>query len=67
MLYECAVLKIPTKKESEDGAAEELILSPVAIVAHDDKSAAIQIVAKHSDKFQGVDMARVQVLVRPFA
>lgn len=66
MLFEVALIKTPTKKEQEDGKAEELILAPTAVIASDDKAAAVQAVAQNKDKVPS-DLSRVQVLVRPFA
>jgi membrane peptidoglycan carboxypeptidase len=65
-LYEVALIQAPTKKESEDGAAEKLILAPTAVIASDDKAAAVQAVAANKDKVPA-DLNRVTVLVRPFA
>jgi hypothetical protein len=63
-LYEVAILKQPTPKEAENGASEELVFGPKAVVAADSQSAAISAVMASGEK---VDMARSQVLVRPFA
>lgn len=66
MLYEVALIEIPTKKEQEDGKSEKLILPPTPVIAGDDKAAAVQAVAQNKDKVPS-DLSRVQVLVRPFA
>lgn len=66
MLYEIALIQLPTKKEAEDGKAETLILPPTPVIAQDDKAAAVQAVAQNKDKVPA-DLSRVQVLVRPFA
>ncbi len=63
MLYEVALVRIPTKKDQEDGKLEELIMSPEAVIARDEKSAAVKAVAgKQLD-----NLDNVEVLVRPFA
>lgn len=66
MLFEVALIQKPTKKELEEGQQEKLILAPTAVIANDDKSAGVQAVMQNKDKIQG-DLARVEVLVRPFA
>lgn len=66
MLFEVALIQKPTKKEAEDGKSETLILPPTAVIANDDKSAAVQAVAQNKDKISD-DLSRVEVLVRPFA
>ena len=67
MLYLVALVKKPTKKEIEDeGKQEELILAPTAVIARDDKSAAVQAVHTNKDKIRDADLNNVEVLVRPF-
>lgn len=66
MLYEVALIQKPTPKELEEGKVETLILAPTAVIAKDDKSAGVQAVMQNKDKITG-DLARVEVLVRPFA
>ncbi len=66
MLYEVALIEVPTKQEAENGKQERLVLSPTAVIARDDKSAGIQAVMQHKDKLPE-DLGRVTVLVRPFA
>lgn len=66
MLYEVALVQTPTKKEAEEGKSETLILAPTAVIAADDKAAAVQAVAANKDKVPS-DLTRVKVLVRPFA
>ena len=66
ILFEVALIKKPTKKQAEDGAIEELIMAPTAVIAKDDKGAAIKAVVTNKDKID-VDLAQVEVLVRPFA
>ena len=66
-LFEVALLKRPTKKEIEEGTGqEELIFGPKAVVAKDAQGAAIVAVMENKDEFKDVDMARTDVLVRPF-
>lgn len=67
-LFEVAILEQPTKNEAEDGKGERLILKPTSVVAKDAQSAAIAAVLDTTDDaVKGVDRARMQVLVRPFA
>ena len=65
-LFEVAILSKPTKKEAEDGATEKLVFGPKAVCARDNQSAAIAAVTG-DDKPENLDMARCEVLVRPFA
>lgn len=63
-LFEVAILRKPTPKEEENGAVEELVLGPKAVVARDPQSAAISAAMDSGTK---IDMARCDVIVRPFA
>ena len=65
MLYLVALIQKPTKKEEEEGKQETLILEPTAVIARDDKSAAVQAVASNKDKINA-DLSNVEVIVRPF-
>jgi hypothetical protein len=66
-LFEVAIIKKPTKKESEEGTGvEELLFGPKAVLARDGQTAAIAAVTG-KDAPVGLDMARAEVLVRPFA
>lgn len=66
-LFEVAIIQKPTKKELEEGTGKEtLLFGPEAVLARDNQSAAITAVT--GDKApKGLDMARAEVLVRPFA
>lgn len=65
-LFEVAIIQKPTKKEAEEGTAtEKLLFGPKAVMARDGQSAAIAAVTG-TDAPQGLDMARAEVLVRPF-
>ncbi len=66
MLYEVAILQVPTKKEAEEGAVEKLVFGPVAVMAGDAQAAAINAVLGDGAKLEGVDRSKMQVLVRPF-
>lgn len=66
-LFEVAILEQPTEKEREDGKSERLIMPPKAVVANDSQSAALFAVLENPDSMKGIDRARTQVLVRPFA
>ena len=64
-LFEVAILERPTKKESEDGQSEKLILKPTAVLASDEQTAAVNAVLYNKDI--KVERSRMQILVRPFA
>ena len=65
-LYEVAILETPTKKEAEDGAVEKLLLSPRAVVAKNEQSAAIAVAIDAKNDMPAFDKQRMTVLVRPF-
>ena len=67
MLYEVAVLEKPTLEQVKEGAVEKLIFGPRAVVASDDRNAAIAVVIENAAVFTQVDKSRMEVLVRPFA
>lgn len=62
-LFEVAILKRPTKEESERGVSDRLIFGPKSVVAKDEKSAGI--VACMGQKIED-DLSLCDVLVRPF-
>lgn len=65
-LYEVAIVRKMTKKESEDGGTEKLVMPPVFIMAKDPQTAAMSAVM--GDKApKGLDLNRDEVLVRPFS
>jgi len=66
MLYEVALIQKPTENELKEGKVETLILPPTAVLAQDDRSAAVKAVSDNKDKITA-DLSRVTVLVRPFA
>lgn len=63
MLFEVAVIEVPTVREQEAGIQEKLVLGPVAVVAKDNDSAIAAALANTTVKFEP---AKAQVLVRPF-
>lgn len=65
-LFQVALIQHPTKKETEEGQSSTLIMEPTAVLAKDHMMAAVQAVAKGKEKIGNIDMARVEVLVRPF-
>lgn len=66
-LFEVAIVKKPTKKEVEDGSAEEVLLfGPKPVIARDGQTAAIKAVTGE-DAPKGMDLSRAEVLIRPFA
>ncbi len=64
-LFEVAIIQVPSKKEAEEGATEKLVFGPKAVIAKDSQSAAIAAVM--GGEKPDIDMAKAQVLVRPFA
>jgi len=64
-LYDCAIVKYPTKKAKDDGAAsEELVWGPETFAAPDEQSAGI--VAASKAALADYDPERHKVIVRPF-
>lgn len=67
-LFEIAILEVPTKKELEDGTAQEkLVFGPKHVIAKDAHSAAFKAVLDNPDALKDVNRERMQVLTRPFA
>lgn len=64
MLFEVAILERPTKKKKDEGVTEKLILAPTAVVAPDEKTAAI--IGSRKADLDKVAPDRMEVLVRPF-
>lgn len=64
-LFEVAIIEKPTKKEAEEGAGEQLVFGPKAVVAKDAQGAVLAAILG-GDK-PALNMARAEVLVRPFA
>ena len=64
-LFEIVVLRLPTKKESEDGMLETVIAGPEMMVARDSHGAAMMFVRKKGEAIPADD-PRLEVLVRPF-
>ncbi len=66
-LFEVAIIQTQTKKEADDGVGgEKLLFGPKFVLAKDGQTAAISAVMG-KDGPKDIDMARAQVLVRPFA
>lgn len=62
-LFEVAILEVPTKKETEDGSEERIILFPTPLIAKDRETAMILAATKLKES---VPQSRMKVLVRPF-
>jgi len=62
-LYQVAVLEIPKKVKDEEEHPPVLLYQPECVIAKDDQSAALKVVQKLGT---GLDMDRVEVIVRPF-
>lgn len=65
-LFEVAVLSKPSKKESDEGRTDALLLPPTAVVAKDAQGAVLAAAAKAPEVFKDLNLERVEVLVRPF-
>jgi len=65
-IYWVAVEEIPTRKDQEDKSAlPKLVLPPTAVVARDDKDAALKV-ALGKEELKNYDQNRLNVIVRPF-
>ena len=65
-LFEVAIIRKPTKKESDEGTASEtILLEPVAVVARDSQGAVIAAVTRDGG-VRDFDPNYCEVLVRPF-
>ena len=67
MLFEVAIIEAPTPAEVERGESEKLVFGPKAVIAGDEKGAAIVAVMGEGDSLTDVNQTRMVVLVRPFA
>ena len=65
MLFEVAILSVPTKKELDDGKKEELLFGPKAILAKNEQTAVFNIMRDPANA--ELDLDKVAVLIRPFA
>jgi hypothetical protein len=66
-LFEVAIIQKPSKKEAEEGATEKLIFGPKPVMAQNDQGAAIAAVTDKDIASLGLDMTKMEVLIRPFA
>jgi len=67
-LFEVAIMELPSKKEAEEGTADEkLVFGPVFVTAKDGQSGAIRAIMENADKVSKIDKSRMSVLIRPFA
>jgi hypothetical protein len=65
-LFEVAIIRKPTKKEIDEGTAdEELILGPIAVVARNTNAAVIAAISKNGSG-KTLDPNRCEVIVRSF-
>ena len=64
-LFEIAIVQKPKTKKG----AEKLLVAPIPILAEDAKAAGTQVILDRADELKKgkVDLARLDVLVRPFA
>lgn len=68
MLFEVAILEVPTPKEIQDtGAVEKLVFGPKFVIAKDQQAAAMRAVMENIDAVKSINQERMQILVRPFA
>lgn len=65
MLFEVAIISVPTKKEIEDGKKEELLFGPSPVLAKDAQTAVYNILRNPANA--EMDLDKVSILVRPFA
>ncbi len=67
-VFEVLVIEHPTVKDKEEhGAEERVVLGPIFVVAKDASAAGFRVVMEcRSEMEAGVDIKRVEVLVRPF-
>lgn len=68
MLFQVAILELPTKEDAEAGKLEKLVLVPTCVVANKDDwtSAAVIVAMDHAEKLTDIDRNRMKVVVVPF-
>lgn len=64
-LFDVAILFVPTDKQREDGAVEEVVLEPTSILAKSEQDALFQVSFKIPEAFKD-KTAQLEVAVRPF-
>ena len=62
-LFEVAIIELPTEEEKKNGKFETLIAGPKSVIARTGQVAALGLIKE----LDGVDLNRLEVLVRPFA
>ena len=62
-LFEIVILEKPTEKAAKDGAVERLVYGPSPVVAKNEQSAILHVMANGKPEF---DITRAEVIVRPF-
>ncbi len=66
MLYLVAVTYQPKKEKDEEEKLEELVIQPKAVVARDEKGAALKVAVDNSEMLKKYEHDRLRVYVRPF-
>lgn len=66
VLFEVAIVEMPTKAEAEAGGMEKLVFGPQCIVAKDAQTAGLKA-ARQQASAPEYDIDRAQMFVRPFA
>jgi hypothetical protein len=68
MLFQVAILELPTKEDAEAGKLETLVLEPQCVVANKDDytSAAVLVAMDNAEELKGIDRNRMKVVVSPF-
>lgn len=67
MLFEVAIIEVPTPDQFKAGASEKLVFGPTCVIAKDAQAAGIKAVMGPDKPVDPIDMDRAQVLIRPFA
>lgn len=67
MLFEVAIISKELHNLKEhDKFEERLVFGPKAVVAKDDRAAAISAVIDNAEQLKDIDREQMEVLVRPF-
>ena len=64
-LFDVAILFVPTDKQREEGAIEQVVLEPTSILAKSEQDALLQGAFKVPEEFKD-RTAQLEVAVRPF-
>ena len=64
MIFEVAVVSVPSVVAQQNGSVEKLILPPTPVVAQDERAAIVSAVLANHKNFEKVEPSTLKVIVR---